>query len=86
MSNIKVEVVKVKSKAELTCRLLTTPVGDGICRSYAEILEEVVKAFGTGSINCVRWYASKVRKGEFTEKYGLNPEFLNLTPRKAPKA
>jgi len=85
MENIKVEVVKVASKAELTCKLLTDPVGDGIRRSNQEILSEVVKAFGSGSINCVRWYSSKVSKDVFTLKYGLNPEHLNLTPRKDQK-
>lgn len=82
MAEIKYEVVKVKTKAELTCKLLTTPVGEGIRMSNQEITDAVAQAFGTASINCVRWYSSKVNQGLYIKQYGLNEANLNLTPRK----
>ena len=84
---IDVEVIKVQvgTKAELTCKLLTQPVGEGIRLSNQEITDEIVKAFGSGSINCVRWYSSKISQGQYVEKYGLDPDNLDLTPRKIKK-
>lgn len=84
MSNkeIKVEVIKVASKEELTIKLLTTPVGEGICLSYAEIAEKVSEAFGKASINSIRWYASKLRKDpRYADKYEVKEEHMFLTPR-----
>ena len=84
MSNkeIKVEVIKVASKEELTIKLLTQRVGDGIRRSNKEITQMVADAFGTASINCVCWYASKLRKDpKYREKYEVNEDDCFLTPR-----
>lgn len=83
-TKVKVEVVKVqvKTKEELTIKLLTTPVGEGIRMNNQEIVDELIKAFGSGSINCVRWYSSKLRKDmSYAIKYDIPADQLKLTPR-----
>ena len=82
MSNIKVKIIEVATIQDLTIKLLTTPVGDGIRLSNQEIVDEIVKAFGKGSINCVRWYASKLRREpKYAIKYGVSDANCCLTPR-----
>ncbi len=82
---VQIQVVKVASKEEATIRLLTQPVGDGIRRSNNEITAMLTKTFGSASINCVRWYSSKLRKDpKYAIKYKIEDKNLNLTPRKDP--
>lgn len=81
-SEIKVEVVKVATIQDLTIKLLTTPVGEGIRLNNQEIVEKLLETFGKGSINCVRWYSSKLRKDrKYQLKYGIEEANLFLTPR-----
>lgn len=82
MDKIQLVKVEVKTIEHATIVMLTTPVGEGIRLNNAEITAKLVETFGKGSINCVRWYASKLRTDpKYATKYKIDDANLCLTPR-----
>ncbi len=87
MKDIEIVRVEVKTIEHATIMMLTTPVGEGIRLNNAEITAKLVEKFGKGSINCVRWYASKLRtEPKYAAKYKIDDANLCLTPRAKQKS
>ena len=95
MSNIKFEIVKVTSIADLTIALLTQSLEgkDGFRKTNKQIaneINEVRKASGdpmktSTTPECVAWYASRLRDEVFAAKHGIK-EYKALMAYKTSKS
>ena len=86
--NLKVIVKKVvvSTKEELTIKLLADEVEPNLRRTNQEIFDEIVSAFGSASMNAIRWYSSKLMTDtKYRLKYGIDDAKCYLRARRIKK-